>query len=393
MILAPKFDLWDDKADEVQKGDNLRDVTPILDKIKIDENGFTHYVFSKNMFHNPKFKIPDDDYELFERFLDGGSREYPSDGKLPTDIAATEAKAILDKISECAMNPNHNYCQTAREELSRSSKMNMVRGTIKLYLGDYTTRDWRRKRFTDDIDFWIFNKYLLEYALKECGWIKNKKTMEYEKVIKWYNFKTKKIESTLLIASNDVDQLLDFGSGSFLDGPTLKDIFKKKLQRGHNVDLSDIINVAIVNNTDDNYLNKDWVTAWSAIEESANTRSTRITSNIISLCRYSFWITDYLKRVSNVIGKYQYIVLENSKYSDKEILRVCRISSHHLHFNLSLEPNATRNRIFNNLTKQKIRKRQYSRNLREFAYKVLEILNSKYKNAKVIFEIENSTKK
>ncbi len=387
--IFPSMDLWDNKADCVEKGDNLRDCNPILNKIRIDENGFTHYIFSKKMFHNPIYTIPNNDYELFEKFLDGGSREYPSDGNLPTDIAAAEARVILDEIGEIAKNPNHKYCKIAREELRKKGKLGLVRGTVKLYLGNYTTRDWRRKRFTDDIDFWIFNKDLLESLLKKNGWVKNKKTKEYEKTIKWLNYGKKKIEPTLLIASNDTDQILDFGLGSFLEGSTLKDIFKKKLRRGHDVDLSDIINVAIVNNREEDYLDKDWVRAWSAFEESANTRSTRITSNLISLCRFSFAIADYLEKVRKAIGKHQHTVLEDSIYSDKKIVYVCKASSHHLSYNLSLEPNATRNRIFNNLTKQKIRKLQYAKNLRNFANKVLEILNSKYRNAKVIFEIEH----
>ena len=385
------FDLWDSKADKVYKGDNLREVTPILKKTRIDENGFTHYVFSNTIFHNPKYTIPDNDYELFKRFLDGGSREYPSDGNVPADVAANEANIILEKISEIASISNHQFCKEARNELRRNGIFGLIRGTLKLYLGQYTTRDWRRKRFTDDIDFWIFHKGLLEYVLRECGWKKNNKTREYEKIIKWINFKRKKMEKTLLIASNDTNQILDFGSGSYLEGSTLKDIFKKKLRRGHDVDLSDIINVAIVNNREgDDYLDKDWVDAWNAIEESANRRGMRSTSNIISLCRYSFGIADYLERVSIAIDKYQNTILNKSEYSDKKIIRVCQYSSHHLSNHLKLEPRSTRNRIFHNLTKQKIRKLEYAANLRNFANNVLEMLNTKFKQAKVIFEIENS---
>jgi len=209
-------------------------------------------------------------------------------------------------------------------------------------------------------------------------------------MISWFDFRKQEMQKTLITASNDIDQILDFGLGSYLDGPNLKDIFKKKLQRGHNVDLSDIINLAIVNNRDENYLNKDWTEAWIAIEESANTRNTRITSNLISLCRFSYGIADYLERVSKAIGKHQGTVLEMSKYSDKKIVRVCKLSSHHSNYSLFLKPSITRNRIFNNLTKQKIRKLQYARNLRNFATKLLKILNSKYKTAKTIFEIENA---
>lgn len=387
------YGLWDVKADCVIKGDNLRDVSPVLDKTKIDENGFTHYVFSKTMFHNPKFTIPEDDYELFEKFLDGGSREYPSDGNIPADIMASEANLVLDKITELASKSDHKYCQIAREELKKNGRNGLIRGTVKLYLCDYTTRDWRRKRFTDDIDFWIFNKNLLEYALRKTGWKKNSKTREFEKTIKWYNYSTNNLETSVLIASNDTDQVLDFCNGCYLEGSALKDIFKKKLKRGHDVDLSDIINVAIVNNKERGELHEDWINVWSAFEESANTRSSRITSNIISLCRFSHGIADYLERIGRVIGKYSKLVLEESKYSDRKIIHVCKVSSHYLRQSSTFKPKITRNRIYSNLAKQKTKKQEYANSLRNFTNKVLDLLNSKYQHSEVMFEIENFKKK
>ncbi len=387
------YGLWDVKADCVIKGDNLRDVSPVLDKTKIDENGFTHYIFSKTMFHNPKFTIPEDDYELFEKFLDGGSREYPSDGNIPADIMASEANLVLDKITEFASKSDHKYCQIAREELRKNGRNGLIRGTVKLYLCDYTTRDWRRKRFTDDIDFWIFNKNLLEYALRKTGWKKNSKTREFEKTIKWYKYSTNNLETSVLIASNDTDQVLDFCNGCYLEGSALKDIFKKKLKRGHDVDLSDIINVAIVNNKERGELHEDWINVWSAFEESANTRSSRITSNIISLCRFSHGIADYLERIGRVIGKYSKLVLEESKYSDRKIIHVCKVSSHYLRQSSTFKPKITRNRIYSNLAKQKTKKQEYANSLRNFTNKVLDLLNSKYQHSEVMFEIENFKKK
>ena len=387
------YGLWDVKADCVIKGDNLRDVSPVLDKTKIDENGFTHYVFSKTMFHNPKFTIPDNDFELFEKFLDGGSREYPSDGNIPADIMASEANLVLDKITKLASKTDHKYCQIAREELKKNGRNGLIRGTIKLYLCDYTTRDWRRKRFTDDIDYWIFNKNLLEYALRKTGWKKNSKTREFEKTIKWYNYSNNKLETSVIIASNDTDQVLDFCNGCYLEGSALKDIFTKKLKRGHDVDLSDIINVVIVNNREHGELNRDWINVWSAFEESANIRSSRITSNIISLCRFSYGIADYLERIARAIGKYSTLVLEESKYSDRKIIHVCKVSSHYLRQSSTFKPKITRNRIYSNLAKQKTKKQEYANNLRNFANKVLDLLNSKYQHSEIMFEIENFEKK
>ena len=76
-------------------------------------------------------------------------------------------------------------------------------------------------------------------------------------------------------------------------------MLKKKLKRGLNMDISDVINVAMVFNKAEGYATDEWINAWEAFEESANTRGKRITSNLISLCRYSFAIADYLEKVSN----------------------------------------------------------------------------------------------
>ncbi|MBA7705919.1 hypothetical protein ES703_114761 [subsurface metagenome] len=306
---------------------------------------------------------------------------------------ASEANLVLDKITELASKSDHKYCQIAREELRKNGRNGLIRGTIKLYLCDYTTRDWRRKRFTDDIDFWIFNKNLLEYALRKTGWKKNNKTREFEKTIKWYDYSTNNLETSVMIASNDTDQVLDFCNGCYLEGSTLKDIFKKKLKRGHDVDLSDIINVAIVNNKERGELHEDWINVWSAFEESANTRSSRITSNIISLCRFSHGIADYLERIAGAISKYRRIVLEESKYSDRKIIHVCKVSSHYLMQSSTFKPKITRNRIYSNLAKQKIKKQEYANSLRNFTNKVLDLLNSKYQHSEVMFEIENFEKK
>ena len=384
--------IWDLKADTVEKGDNLRDVTHIIKKTYKDNKGFTHFIFSKTMFKNQRYFIPANDFKLFQKFIDGGSREYPSDGNIPTDLVASEARIILKEIVKLSKNPNTPYHKEAVAALG-NGKFGLIRGTVKLYLGKYTSRDWRRKRFTDDIDFWIYKVDLLEYSLKNNGWVKNKITREWEKLVYWDNPLTLKKEEHVLIASNDINQALDFGGGEYLEGTRLKDIFKKKLKRGHDVDLSDIINVAIVNNKERGELHEDWINVWSAFEESANTRSSRITSNIISLCRFSHGIADYLERIGRVIGKYSKLVLEESKYSDRKIIHVCKVSSHYLRQSSTFKPKITRNRIYSNLAKQKTKKQEYANSLRNFTNKVLDLLNSKYQHSGVIFEIENFEKK
>ncbi|TFG06139.1 MAG: hypothetical protein EU539_08425, partial [Promethearchaeota archaeon] len=272
--------IWDSKTDAVKKGDKLRDVTPY--KTYVDDHGITHHLFHKTMFHNPWYSLPDNELELFKKFLEGGSRAYPSDGNIPCDIVAQEARKILKKIVVCSENPNDNLCEDAIKALEHG-KHQLVRGTLKLYLGKYTTRDWRRKRFTDDIDFWTFQINVLERSLKECGFVKSKESGEWVKKIEWTQPEKSDTRKEVLFAANNLNQLLDFGAGSYLEGSSLKEIFSKKIKRGHDVDLSDIINIAMVNDGIRGPHKEEWLEAWAAFEEAANQRNSRSTSNIISL--------------------------------------------------------------------------------------------------------------
>jgi hypothetical protein len=380
--------IWDVKADAIKKGDNLRDVSPLSDKTKVDDKGITHYVFSKIMFDNPWYKIPDNDSELFKKFLDGGSRAYPSDGSIPCDIVAGEVRKVLNHISKCSEDPNNPYCQKAKKVLKKG-KNDLVRGTTKLYLGKYTTRDWRRKRFTDDIDFWCFEISVLEHALKQCGWIKNKETGEFEKQVQWTNPDTGEIRYEALCAANNLNQLLDFGAGSYLEGTGLKEIFNKKLKRGHDVDLSDIMNV-VLNHEKITKRNKDeWNETWESFEAATNTRNSRITSNLISLSRYSLGTADYLERVSNAIEKFHEKIFDRNEYSNDDVEKVCKMSIHWMNYLKENGPEDTRNMIHEFLLEQKEEKKKQAKNLRKFTEKVLNLLNSKYEYQKIQFEIES----
>lgn len=381
-------DLWDSKSDLVERGDCRREICPIPTVFNKDVLGFTHYIFSNTMFVNPKYNIPLDGFQLFENFLLGGSRSYPSDGKIPVDVASSEAKIILNRIEEISQDPNHQFHKEAIKVIKENGKYGMVRGTIKLYLGNYTTSDWRRKRFTDDIDFWIFSRNLLEFVLTENGWVKNKETKEYEKSIQWFDFNTNTEESGKLIASNDIELMLDFGAGSYLDGSALRDIFKKKIKRGHEVDLSDIINVAIIYNDEEGELDKEWTDIWDAVQESVNTRSTRTTSNIISLCRYSYGVAKHLERVSRTLRRYKKLILDGSKYPLNKIITIYRHSDQWLSKDKIMEINIIRNKIYEELLEQEKFKHQQSINLKNFTKKILEKLNSSYCFCKVIFEVK-----
>jgi len=378
--------VWDTIADSVSKNDRLRDVYPLFELTKTDENGFTHYYFSKLMFKHPHYVIPEDDFLLFEKFLDGGSREYPSDGNLPTDLVASEARKVLKTIVQISKDPDSPFQKDAKEVL-KNNKFSLIRGTMKLYLGKYTTRDWRRKRFTDDIDFWIYKVPLWEHTLKKNGWAKNKQTREWEKKVFWHNLATREDETHILIASNDTNQLLDFGGGSFLEGSSLKSIFQKKIKRGHDVDLSDIINVAMIFNKANGYSTDEWKYAWEAFEEATNTRSKRNTSNIISLCRYANGISDYIERVGNALIKYHSNIFDISYYPNEKIRRTCQYSIHWTKYLKRHGFDITRELLHNFTFKQGHIKIYYAKNLRNFAANLLNLLNSKYEHLKLLFEI------
>ncbi len=379
--------IWDKKADAITKGDNLRDVSFLIDETLKDEKGITHYIFSKANFNNPWYTIPEDDFKLFENFIEGGSRAYPSDGSIPCDIVASEARKVIKKIELCSQDPNHHYCEDARSVL-KNGKFSLVRGTLKLYLGKYTTRDWRRKRFTDDIDFWMFQTNLLDSSLRECSFLKNKETGEWEKTVEWNKFETKESRRETLFAANNLNQLLDFGAGSYLEGSSLKEIFDKKIKRGHDVDLSDITNVAMVNNGIDGVHKDEWLDAWNSFEQAANTRNTRSTSNLISLCRYSLAIADHLEKVGEAIKKHNAIILDKSKYSDHKIKSLCRISIQWEKFYDANGVDETRKMIHDFYLQQAEEKPLHAQNLKLFAKKIIKLLNSKYEYLKVIFEIE-----
>jgi len=380
--------IWDTKADVVHKGDNLRDVSPLSSKTWVDNNGYTHYIFNKIKFNNPWYKIPDEKLEFFKRFVEGGSREYPSDGSIPCDIVAGEVRKIFNQITELSTNPKSNHYEDAQDVL-KNKKFALVRGTLKLYLGKYTTRDWRRKRFTDDIDFWIHKVHVLHHALKNLRWIRNNITREWEKKIQWTNPYTKETKSAILIAANDLDQLLDFGAGSYLEGTSLRNIFNKKIKRGHDVDLSDIINVSMVNNGKDGIHKEEWNDAWNSFEEAANTRSTRTTSNLISLCRYMLTIADHREKTAEAIKKYNDLIFDKKSYPDSEIGKLCRSSIHWVAYYSSHGPEATRNMLHDFYHEQAEEILQHVKNLRSSAKRILNLLNSKYVHLKIIFEIEN----
>lgn len=290
-------------------------------------------------------------------------------------------------MKKYAKDENSIYHEEANKILE-AGKENLFRGTMKIYLGKYTSRDWRRKRFTDDIDFWTFNINLLDTMLRECGFKWDKKSKEWDKNIIWKNPKTNETRNEKLYAANNLSQLLDFGAGSYLEGASLKEVFQKKLKRGHDVDLSDIINVAMANDLQNVGDVGEWEDIFNAFEEAANTRNTRTISNMISLCRFSYAIADHLKNVSKAIVKYHNLIYDASEYSDEKIREICMISIQWERFLQENGIEATRNMIHDFLLDQIEERKSYADNLINFAEKVLNVVNSKFKHQKILFEIE-----
>jgi len=230
---------------------------------------------------------------------------------------------------------------------------------------------------------------LLDSKLKECSFIKNKKTGEWEKKVEWEKLNTEEKRNEVLFAANNLNQLLDFGAGAFLEGSDLKEIFDKKIKRGHDVDLSDIINVVMVNGGKEGIHEEEWINSWSSFEEAINTRNSRTTSNLISLCRYSLAIADHLMEVSKVLKKYNDSIFDKSKYSDEKVRILIKISTHWTKF---LEDNGseeTRKMLHDFYHEQAEEKPIHAKNLRTFANKIMKLLNSKYEYLKIIFEIED----
>ena len=145
----------------------------------------------------------------------------------------------------------------------------------------------------------------------------------------------------------------------------------------------------MVNNGEDGIHKEEWDDAWNSFEEAANTRSTRTTSNIITLYRHMLAIADHIDKTSKAIRTYNDLIFDKSKYPDNEIKRICRSSIHWLDYFSSHGPDATRNLLHDFYHEQAEEKPQHAENLRNFAKKLLDLLNSKYKHLKIIFEIEN----
>ncbi|MHA1933321.1 MAG: hypothetical protein ACW96X_12310, partial [Promethearchaeota archaeon] len=270
----------------------------------------------------------------------------------------------------------------------KNGKNSLVRGAIKLHLGKYTTNEWRRKRFTASINFFTFQVSLLDHALNQMEWVKNKETNQWEKKLQWFDAKTSQTSHESTCMANNLNNLLDFVNENYFEGTNLREIFIKKLKRGFDVDINDLINVALFNSKLNKNHKEEWNNAWVSFEAATNTRNSRITSNLISLCRYSIGIADHLERIKNALDKYHDKILDRNEYPDKELERICRTSIYWEKYLEENGPEPTRIMLHKFILKQKDDKPLYVRNLRSFAENVLKLLNSKYKYLKMVFEVD-----
>lgn len=379
--------IWDLKADTIQEGDKLRDVSPIDHKTRIDDNGYMHYRFSKQLFKTSSYIIPDDDFELFNTFLEGEALIYPSDGEIPSDIVAAEVRKVLNYIVECSENISSFYYEDANIAL-KNGKKSLVRGAMKLYLGKYTTSDWRRKRFTGSINFFTFQVSLLDQALKQMDWVKNKEANQWEKILEWFDTNTSEVLHEAMCTADNLNNLLDFVNENYFEGTNLREIFIKKLKRGFDVDLNDLINVVLYSNELNKNHTDEWNNVWESFEATTNTRSSRITSNIISFCRYSEGIADHIDRISIVLNKYHDKIFNKNNYPDEALERICRSSINWQKYLEKNGPEATRNMLHEFIIEQRDEKPKHVINLRSFTQNVLKLLNSKYEYIKIVFEVE-----
>ncbi|MHA1255688.1 MAG: hypothetical protein ACTSPS_08840, partial [Promethearchaeota archaeon] len=145
----------------------------------------------------------------------------------------------------------------------------------------------------------------------------------------------------------------------------------------------------MVNNGIEGHHKDEWLDAWNSFEEATNTRSTRITSNIISLCRYMRAIADHIEKTTEALNKYNDSIYDKSLYPDAEIRKICRSSIHWVASYNSNGAETTRNMLHDFYHEQAEEKPKHVKNLRNTAKKLLNLLNSQYHHLKIIFEIEN----
>ncbi|MBN2151862.1 MAG: hypothetical protein JW839_10475 [Candidatus Lokiarchaeota archaeon] len=285
------------------------------------EGDFIVYHFPWKMFKNPRYTIPRGGLDLFHAFINGGSRSYSSDGQVPAILAAIEAQAAIQAVRDIAADKEHPFYTLARAAVAKGKAQvedwEVVRGTIGLMLGSWMPDDWQKKRYTDDIDFYweAMDGELFAHVLRKLGWTTSDRTPGNSSIWK------KTIPSfpgIPLECTNDTVIGKEFGGvGPAVEGPGLKGIVKKKLDRCHEVDISDVINVAIAG-----HLNIDEDEPrhpWRAVMEILNRISADDCAHLILVCQYAFSIVQYYRDVGQALETHTPGFLSKKVFSDEEI--------------------------------------------------------------------------
>lgn len=136
------------RIDKINRRDGLREVKPAR---VVLEGKYTVFYFPYLMFTNPRYSIPEKSEDLFKAYIQGGSRSYSSDGKIPALRAAIEAQAIIHKVRQIALNEYHPLNQKARNAIMKETVQRedweVVRGTVGLLLGKWMPTDWQKGPF------------------------------------------------------------------------------------------------------------------------------------------------------------------------------------------------------------------------------------------------------
>ncbi len=309
------------RTDKLTRGDGLQEIIP--EKVTREEDR-TIYHFPAKMFHNPRYTIPEDDNELFKAFINGGSRSYSSDGQIPAIIATIEAQNIIKEVRKIAVDHKDPFNALARKAIVRGKTQigdwEVVRGTVGLMLGKWMSSDWQKKRSTDDIDFYWENMdtKLFAHVMRKCGWTSTGTTPGNQSI--W----TKKIPecgNAVLECCNDTVIGRDFaGTDQAVYGIGLKNIVKKKLSRCHEVDISDVINIAL-----SGYFNIDEEEErhpWRAVMEVLNRNSVDDCAHIILICQYSFAILEYYRNLGRTLETHAVDFLDKNLYDDESIKEI-----------------------------------------------------------------------
>ncbi|MHA1682149.1 MAG: hypothetical protein ACTSUE_14520 [Promethearchaeota archaeon] len=385
------------RTDLIERHDKKRLVVP---ETIVKEDGHVVFKFPWKMFRNPKYTIPKTSEQLFKGFINGGSRSYSSDGKIPAIRATIEAQKIINEVRMISRDKTHEFNGKARKAImigpAEREDFSVVRGTIGLMLGKWMAPDWQKKRYTDDIDFYWeeIDSDLWNHVMKKLGWTTEDKTPGNWSI---YTKHVPEVPEVPLECCNDTSLGKDFGGAeAAVEGPGLKGIIKKKFLRCHDVDINDILNVAIRGylNIDEDEENHPWravmETLWRGGEEDV--------SHVISVCQYAFSIAQHYRNVGHALEKHVKDFLVRKQVSDEEIRKIYNthtpvlVKSSSYYWEPFGKGDATsikemRHELYNFFLKQAEDRVHYGSRLNTFAHALNWALNKRFRRQKIKFFI------